>query len=434
MHNHAMRNIYLHPTAAYISNHGASAQPVAAGSRERAYLRDLAAQVAEVAAQSRHKEHEAVWYRHNRLEKTRPVYAIYPEVGWADLVPASELKLAEPFWRTHEWYLLHLLYRSRFLDDDFVIKPEVVSCVDYQVLNGDSGFPADVNRVEETGSYVVKPPLIDYRDIRRFRMPELVVDHESTAARFEYLTDVFDGILTVKKHFSVHFSANQPGGAARLRGSQQLLLDMYDAPEWLHQLMELLTQACIKLYREMESTGLLTPNTANHYVDSGGMGFTDELPKKVGGCKLSDLWGFGVAQEFSEVSPEMHDEFGIRYQARVLEMFGLNAYGCCEPYTRKFDILHKIPRLRRVSVSPWCDTRIAAEKLQDKGIFSWKPNPAIVLLEKDFERVKRYVRDVMKTAQDCVLEVFLKDIVRLDGGQPQRLADFCTFMRNEVGN
>jgi len=42
---------------------------------------------------------------------------------------------------------------------------------------------------------------------------------------------------------------------------------------------------------------------------------------------------------------------------------------CCEPYSHKFDMLQKIPRLRRVSVSPWCDIEEAAGWLKRNHIF-----------------------------------------------------------------
>jgi hypothetical protein len=65
------------------------------------------------------------------------------------------------------------------------------------------------------------------------------------------------------------------------------------------------------------------------------------------------MWGFCEAQTMSEVSPAMHEEFVLRYQLPVLERFGLNCYGCCEPLHLKLQMLkRRVPRLRRVSISP----------------------------------------------------------------------------------
>ena len=69
-----------------------------------------------------------------------------------------------------------------------------------------------------------------------------------------------------------------------------------------------------------------------------------------------NMWGCSNAQIFSEVSPEMHWEFALEHDVRWLERWGLTYYGCCEPLDSKIDILRRIPNLRKISISPWCDT------------------------------------------------------------------------------
>ena len=77
----------------------------------------------------------------------------------------------------------------------------------------------------------------------------------------------------------------------------------------------------------------LTLNNENVYIGSGGFGFTDELPQPGfdGRVRLKDLWGSASTQIFVDVSPAMHEEFALQYEARVLNRFGLVTYGCCEP-------------------------------------------------------------------------------------------------------
>jgi hypothetical protein len=292
------------------------------------------------------------------------------------------------------------------------------------------------DRVHDTGAYRWDPPLKEYSDIKKLRIPRLVIDenHEKkTAQKVAQVSDVFGDIFEVKTYLTANLQVNQPGILAGLRGIQPMMLDMHDAPGFLHEILELITAGYLDLFKQMEASGFLRPNTWGHYVDSGGNGYTDELPrrKKGEGTRLADLWGFGVAQEYSEVSPRMHNEFGIQYQNRVLELFGINSYGCCEPYTHKFDILKTVPRLRRVSVSPWCDTREAAAKLGRQTIFSWKPNPAIILYEEDFNKVIEYIQKHLAIVQDCVLEIFFKDPVHLRGKQ-QRIKEFAGLLRMEV--
>ena len=87
------------------------------------------------------------------------------------------------------------------------------------------------------------------------------------------------------------------------------------------------------------------------------------------------MWGFAESQETVGVSPHMFAEFVFPYQLPILERFGLNCYGCCEPLDTRRRIVEKTPRLRRVSVSAWANVERMAEKLGDRYIFSWKPSP-----------------------------------------------------------
>lgn len=47
--------------------------------RDKGILRDLAKQVAEIAALPIMDERRALWNRHNRLERVRPLILVFPE-------------------------------------------------------------------------------------------------------------------------------------------------------------------------------------------------------------------------------------------------------------------------------------------------------------------------------------------------------------------
>ena len=78
------------------------------------------------------------------------------------------------------------------------------------------------------------------------------------------------------------------------------------------------------------------------------------------------MWCLTESQETVGVSPEQFEEFVFQYQLPLQERFGLNCYGCCEPLQSRWHIVKKIPRLRRVSVSPWADQEMMAEMLEDR--------------------------------------------------------------------
>ena len=76
------------------------------------------------------------------------------------------------------------------------------------------------------------------------------------------------------------------------------------------------------------------------------------------------------------MSPAMYEEFIFPYEKPIMERFGLNCYGCCEPLHGRWHVVRQHPHLRRVSCSPWANVDKMADYLGDKYIFSLKPNPA----------------------------------------------------------
>ena len=123
------------------------------------------------------------------------------------------------------------------------------------------------------------------------------------------------------------------------------------------------------------------------------------------------MWGFADAQEFSHVSPAMFERFAISNQKLGLQHFGMACYGCCEPLDNKHDIIARhLPRLRRLSVSPWSIIELAAEKIGRHAIYSWKPNPVFINAHFDSDAVRAMLKRVKQAAGGCHLEIILKDL------------------------
>lgn len=109
----------------------------------------------------------------------------------------------------------------------------------------------------------------------------------------------------------------------------------------------------------LEENNLLADNSGAAYVESGGFGWTTQLPdngfnpEKV---RTRDMWGFSESQETVGIDPVMFTDFIFPYQLGIMERFGLNCYGCCEPIDPRWDTVKKVPNLRRISTSPWAGT------------------------------------------------------------------------------
>ena len=135
------------------------------------------------------------------------------------------------------------------------------------------------------------------------------------------------------------------------------------------------------------------------------------------------------------ISPRMFGQFFLPYMADVSRQFGLIYYGCCEPVHDRWDkIIAAIPNVRAVSVSPWCDKRIIAEKLGRNVIFSRKPKPAPISgANPDWDVLREDVDETLAAARDCNLEIIFRDVYRINGDRP-RLAKWAQMVRSRIGN
>jgi hypothetical protein len=185
----------------------------------------------------------------------------------------------------------------------------------------------------------------------------------------------------------------------------------------------------------LEKNDLLSLNNDGTYVGSGGYGYTRELPHdnfEPGHVRCIDMWGFAESQETVNVSPEMYEEFIFPFEKPILNRFGLACYGCCEPINSRWQVVKKHKNLRRISCSAWVDKKKMARYLEDKYIFSMKPNPA-QLAEKTVskEQIKEDVRNTFETAKGCVVEIIMKDNHTI-GRNPQNVVDWCRIAREEA--
>jgi hypothetical protein len=380
--------------------------------RDVSILRGLAARVAEIAQSPEQARRRLLWRSLNGLRPERPVVFCSPEGAWQELIPEEALECSDEDLRAWERELRMRLYAWEHFRHDEVVDTRFA--VSHVVRGNGWGLePCRVYSDDSRGAYYWYGPLRQESDLDRLSSPHTEVDQALTDRRLALAQSLFDGILDVQLRTSHWWSFGLIGELAQLRGLEQVMLDMCERPAWVHQAMRTLMEGRLAWLSDLETRGLLALNNGNDYVGSGAFGWTDELPAAdhvAGQVRTGDMWGFAEAQEISGVSPAMHDEFVLQYQAPILERFGLNCYGCCEPLHHKLGMVLRMPHLRRVSVSPWCDRAIAAEALADRYVYSWKPHPAYLAgISFDAEAVRADIRRTLTVARGCVVEMVLKD-------------------------
>lgn len=404
--------------------------------KDRSILRELARRVAHVAALPEQDAKADLWRRHNRLDSPRPMVLIFPEGSWREVIAMDQLRTTDPTCRAYEMDLRRRLFYHEHLRDDNVITDVVRSPI--LVRSSGWGVEADVVRPNEpTGAARFEPVIKTEDDFwEKVRQPEVTIDWPETDRLYHHACELFDGILRVEQHTrprAENYSAIDM--FSQWRGLEQLMLDTLERPAWLDRCLQFLTDGQLHALDGLAREGALTLNNRDDYVGSGGVGYSDQLPQPDfdgSHVRTMDLWGFATTQIFSEVSPAMHEQFALRYEIQFLSRFGLNCYGCCEPLHRKMDAVSKIPRLRRISMSPWVDMDQAAARLGDRYIFSRKPNPAPLAAPTwNPDAIRQSIRDDLKRIRGCVVELIMKDTHTV-AGQPHRLADWVRIAKEEV--
>lgn len=399
---------------------------------DRLVLQPLARRVAELAARPLEEEKRQLWYRHNALQPTRPLVFCDPENGWHEIFPAARLACIGELARRWEFALRKEIFWGEALQDDRVIEPYF----DVAHVYTTTGWGLETPTVggAHGGAYRWASPVQGLADLTRLHVPRLEVDEAATARLLTLAHDLFDGYLTVRLRTKWWWSLGLTWNLAALRGLQQLMLDMIDQPELVHGMMAILRDGALSVLDSLAARNLLSPNHAGDYVGSGGFGWTTALPQPdfAGQVRPGDLWGFAESQETVGISPAMFEEFVFPYQLPILARFGLNCYGCCEPLDKRWHIVQRLPRLRRVSVSPWANRAFMAEHLGADYLFSMKPTPADLAMPTfDEARIRHQLRADLATARDCRVEVIMKDNHTI-ANDPQRVIRWVQIAREEA--
>ncbi|MBI5093473.1 MAG: hypothetical protein HZB26_13660 [Candidatus Hydrogenedentes bacterium] len=398
--------------------------------QDRNILRELAGQIAEIAALPAQQETISLWKALNALKPVRPMVMI-DQIPWHEMEVEHELTLQceNDFCREYETRLRRTLYRWKHLRGDMVVEP----MIDVPRVIHNSGFGIDVvenKAVLDPKNDVVGHYYIDQmnteEDVQKIRAPHIELDQEATARALEMTHEIFDGVLTVRLQ-GVHPSFAPWDVIVGWHGVESLLRDLIERPEFMHEIISRLTNAYLSMLDQLEGKGLLgAPQGTIHCCGA----YTDELPApdyNPEQVRAKDLWTCGMAQVFSAVSPAMHQEFELNYAVQWYERFGLVYYGCCEPLHDKIDIIRRIPHVRKISMSPWVDTEKGAERIGRDFVFSRKPSPAFLAVQ-DWEpdAVRADLQDTLSRCarHGCPLELILKDIstVRYE---PQRLWEWA---------
>ncbi len=398
-------------------------------------LRDLAERYLDICHKDVQQERRDLWRKHNSLQWTRPL--IYVRAfAWQEM-PESQCQCDDPFYRHYENFFRQSLFRDTF-NDDFIFEPwATVNAAWVTPPEGIWGLPVEWTSSDEPrGSRKWDPPIKEPEDAARLIEPHHVIDEEKTARRVEKLHAAIGNIITINLDRAPAYrmwNGDISTQLTYLRGLEQLMWDMMDRPDWLHEVLAFMRDGILQTHAEAESAGDWTlcahQNQAMPYAEE----LQDPTPNSESVTR-DKLWYFAAAQELTGVGPKMFDEFMLQYQIPIMEKFGLVAYGCCEDLTRKIDVLRQIPHLRRIAVSPMANVAKCAEQIGTEYVLSYRPSPTdMVGYDFDPDRIRRIMAHDLAICRNSHVDITLKDVETVQG-DPTRVGRWVKITRDIIAD
>ena len=399
-------------------------------SKGRETVRELARRVAELAGTTENATRRKRWCDVNSLRKPdRTPVICHPGWGaWMELMPDSTLTCTDPALKGLERQFRQTLYKWE-IGDDTVVEPWIPVYTTMR-LQGEHFWGLPITHIHPSASSSVTawrydPPLKEESDIEKIVAPVYRHDPKATRENIAQMQDLLGDILGVKEVCGVPGpGAWLHGWATELRGVEQLLVDLFDRPEWVHRLMKTLQQGFLNLMDQFEKAGVLTLNNTGMYA-------CDDLPSpgfKASRVRLKDQWGRGESQEFHGVSPAQHDEFLLQYQKPILARYGITYYGCCEDLTAKIPLILSIPNLRKFVCSAWTDLGKLAPAVGDRYAIEWRQRATDVVHAADLSAVRRHLERGLEQARGCRIMVVLQELETVNNDR-RRLPEWAALAK-----
>jgi len=384
---------------------------------ERQRVRELARQVAQIAAGRANEEIKQRWRDVNALRKPdrAPVWC-RPVGAWPELLPEESLVCTEPWLRSVERRLRRILIKHDIGDDSPVESSfAVAAAFDVDPPNV---WGVDVARrrpADAGGAWAYDPPLRSEADFERLRLPRYTYNRARTDEALARAGELLGDILPPRLTCGPPLSATLCTAAAELRGLTQMMMDMADEPALVHRLMAHLRDGTLRAMEQVAETGLLTPNNV------GPMTCSDPLHEPDGGrVTYKSLWCMANSQEFDQVSPAMWEELCLSYQMPIIERFGRAGYGCCEDLTHKIDAVLSIPNLRIFVCSAWTDLDKVIERCGTDYVIMWRQKAGDVVFPDDTDTIRRDLEEGLRRLRGCRYQIVLRELQTLCG-HPDRL-------------
>ena len=389
--------------------------------QDRSILIELAKKQLEMSQLPIMQQKIKNWKALNNFQMKQPMILLEMDTFEQEVLPLR-MRCEGLAARSIETKLLKNMLPHELFNDDFVV-PE------YYSLNWHINFDLFGFKEKRIFAEAEKEQSVGHRfehiiedlekDFEKFKKSDWGVDREATKKETDILSDLFEGILPIRKTMNCLYSVPTQK-IVHMMGMENMLISIMDYPDLFKEMMSRIVKDTIEFYDWLEKEKLLLPTTDCQRLGQGTYCYTKELPEEIANKRFTtqDVWGFMDSQETVGISPEMYGEFIFPYYKEISARYGLLSYGCCEPVHPIWEKwLSKLSNLRKISISPWCDQVYMGEQLQGCNIvFQRKPSPNYLGVGEimDESAVKKHIFETISAAKGCTLEFTQRDVYTID--------------------
>lgn len=377
--------------------------------KDREIVRELAKRYMEFATDERQQKMNRRMLDTNDLKLVRPPVLI-DEIPWYQINIDDELTCVceDDVARRVEMNLRTAIYRRKHFCADTLFEPFYRVTMAYDSSGIGIDMQENILRTDDKNNIVshsYRDILEDEESLDLIKIPTFTARPDVDEKMMAIYTDLLGDAMEVRLCGRGYMYDAAWDKIVRLRGLQNVIYDFYDRPEYLHAIRQRYLDIVKAEMDFVENNLHVDPTSPSLHCTSA---YVSGLAKD--GWKAT--WYRSMAQGFSEISPEMQEEFDVNYSLQIADRYAYTYYGCCEPLHRKLNVISKIPNLRKIGVVPWANEETMAEWMGGKYVYSRKPNPAFVATTVDADLIRKETETTVKLCQKygCPVEFTLKDI------------------------
>lgn len=398
--------------------------------KDKIIIEDLAKKQLELAKSEKMENLKKLWLKSNTLKAERPMVTVELWT-FADEVLPGLMKCEGEQAREIEAMLLSNIVNTTLFGDDTVVRDYIPVCITKSFTPFNIPVEREFSQSGGVGHHF-KEAITDLdKDFHKLGKSVFDIDFDDSKKKLDYYNEILGHILPAKLS-NPSFGVGLTQDVLHIMSMENFMYSMFDYPEKVKEMMSNLSDDYIEFIDLLEKNGCFIPTVGDESVYQGTYAFTDELDTSENLFK--NTWLYLDSQESVGISPDMYSEFIFPYYKKIMDKAGIISYGCCEPVDPIWDTsLSKVENLRKVSISPWCNEEVMAERLKGtKVVYHRKPSPNFIGVGKvlDEDAVRKSIGNTVSLNKGRSLEITQRDVYTINN-DIEKVRRYVEIIREE---